>query len=117
MADKLDVYTDVVTRLLSETVACTPKEWSKGTLFIASDGVRINYSLENPDEPGKGAISEKLRDLIDELYVRMSAGGNRWKQATFSFWQEGQDLKFKSSFTYDVQQQLRGDRPWWKLWS
>ena len=117
MTDKLAVYSDVVTRLMTETVACSPPEWTRGTLFIETDGVQINYRLKNEDEPGKAAISEKLRDLIDELYVRMSSNGDKWQEAAFSFWREGDDLKFKSNFTYDRQQALPESKPWWKLWN
>ena len=116
MADKLDVYNEVITRLMTETVSCTPPEWTKGTLPIETHGVRINYSLKNCEEPGKAALSESLRDLIEELYVRMSQAGDNWRQATFSFWQEGQTLKFETNFTYDGSVSTATDRPWWKLW-
>ena len=45
MEDKLDKYSDILTRLVSEAVACTPPEWKKGTLTIECDGIRINYKL------------------------------------------------------------------------
>ena len=60
MSDKLDEYTDALNRLVPETVACTPQEWTRGTLTIQSDGTRINYQLKNEAQPGTAVISEKL---------------------------------------------------------
>jgi len=119
VTNKLDQYSDVITRLVSETVACTPKEWTKGTLTIDCDGTRINYRLKNEDDPGKAIISEDLRDLIDELYVRMSHEGDVWTQATVSFIQDGNDCKFNTSFEYEnannAPQDAATKKPWWKF--
>ena len=116
MAGKLEIYNDVVTRLMSETVACTPLNWTKGELTIECDGVRINYRLKNSDEAGTAAISDRLRDLIDELYVRMSQAGDAWTEAVFTFWREGDDLKFKSQFQYPGASPTVERKPWWRLW-
>ena len=100
-------------------VACTPQEWTKGTLTIDCDGTRVDYKLKNQDQPGMAAISEKLRDLIDELYVRMSHQGDTWTQAIISFTQEGGNCKFNTSFQYAQSEQMPpstlAKKPWWKF--
>jgi hypothetical protein len=119
MTEKFDKYTDVLTRLVSEIVSCTPHEWTKGVLTIESDGVRINYKLKNEEQPGSAIISEKLRDLIDELYVRMASFGEAWTQAVVSFYQEDDDLKFNTSFQYATLANTptkKQEKPWWKVW-
>lgn len=100
MTNKLDQYGDILLRLLREAIACTPQEWTKGTLTIDCDGMRINYRLKNDEQPGLASISESLRDLIDELYVGMEAQGDKWTQATLSFFQEIDDWKFNVNFEY-----------------
>lgn len=101
MTDKLDPYTGVLTRLLQETIACTPSKWTRGTLTIDCDGAQINYKLKSADQPGMASISESLRDLIDELYVRMAHHGDKWVQATISFYQENDSWKYDVDFAYD----------------
>lgn len=103
MSTKFDQYSDVLTRLVQETVACTPQEWTQGTLTITTDGVRINYSLKNPGQAGAATISDALKTLIDELYVRMRQGGDAWSQATVSFFFQGENLKFETNFQYPDQ--------------
>ena len=100
MTNKLDQYRDVLLRLLRQAIACTPQEWTKGTLTIDSDGVSINYKLKNGEQPGSASISESLRDLIDELYVRMAVQGDKWAKATLSFFQESNEWKFNVNFEY-----------------
>jgi hypothetical protein len=100
MTNKLDQYSDVLLRLLREAIACTPQEWTKGTLTIDCDGVKINYKLMNGEQPGLASISESLRNLIDELYVRMANQGDKWAQATLSFFQESDEWKFDVNFEY-----------------
>lgn len=119
MPDKFDQYTDVLNRLIPETVACAPKEWTKGALTIESDGTRINYKLKNTEQPGAAVISEKLRDLIDELYVRMAHQGDAWTEATILFFQEGENLKFNTDFKYAKAQSQDTPvrlKPRWKFW-
>ena len=124
---KLEEYNDVMTRLVSETVSCTPAEWDHGTLTIDCDGHRIDYKLKNEEQPGPAGISEALRTLIDELYVRMSRHGDTWTRATITFNLNGNDLKFSTEFVY-VQappqtpspvaispSQAASKKPWWKL--
>ena len=100
MTAKFDEYTDILMRLVAEAAACTPEDWKRSTLTIDSDGARINYRLKNEESPNKARISEKLRDLIDEFYVRMADRGNAWTQSVVTFWREGNGLKFNTSFTY-----------------
>jgi len=120
VVDKLDEYNDILTRLIRETVACTPVEWTKGTLTIDCDGTRINYKLKNPDQLGAASISENLRDLIDEFYVRMAQHGERWTQAVVSFTQESGEVKFDTKFSYASQPQetrpAATSKPRWKFW-
>jgi hypothetical protein len=117
MNDKFGQYTDVITRLVSETVSCTPEQWNDGTLFIESDGVHITYKLKNDKQPEKAIISESLRDLIDKLYVRMSHNGHAWKLATVYFYREGNDLKFNTDFQYPEPASAAPKKtPWWQFW-
>lgn len=123
MTNKLDQYTDVLTRLLQEAIACTPQEWTRGTLTIDCDGVKIDYKLKNDEQPGLASISERLRDLIDELYVRMAHQGDKWVQATLSFFQENSSWKYNVDFEY-VKAVAESEnavatpeaKPKWKFW-
>lgn len=115
--NKLDEYSDVMNRLVAETVACTPEEWSRGTLTIESDGVRINYRLKNEGEPGTASISELLRDLIDELYIRMDRHGDTWIEAVVDFRLNGEKVGIETSFKY-AQESVPtplSKKPWWKF--
>ncbi|MGN6366850.1 MAG: hypothetical protein ACTHN5_01035 [Phycisphaerae bacterium] len=96
--EKLEEYNDITTRIVSETVACTPEEWTHGTLTIDCDGTRIDYKLKNAEQPGMAVISDKLRSLCEELYVRMARHGDRWTQATIRFDVENGEAKFKNTF-------------------
>ena len=127
--DKLEQYNDVITRLVTETVYCTPDEWSHGALTIDCDGSRIDYKLKNEEQPGTAQISDALRKLCEELYVRMSRQGDAWAQAVVSFTREGEDVEFETAFQYaqpasptpsavpeppDFLTQPT-KKPWWKL--
>jgi hypothetical protein len=112
--DKLDKYPDVLTRLVRETVHCSPAEWTSGTLTVDCDGTRINYKLKNESEPGTAVISEKLRTLIDEFYVRMSQAGDVWTQAIVSFSRNGNALDFNTQFQYAKREIATKSR--WKFW-
>ena len=119
MTSKLDQYTDVINRLVSETVKCTPQEWTKGILTIDCDGTRINYKLKNDEQPGAASISEKLRDLIDELYVRMAQQGDKWIEAALTFHLNGDEVNFKTDFKYSTSNESSlsaSAKPWWKVW-
>ena len=98
--EKLEEYNDITTRVVSETIACTPVEWTHGTLTIDCDGTRIDYKLKNAEQPGMAVISDKLRSLCEELYVRMSRHGDGWTQATIHFEIENGNARFKNSFQY-----------------
>jgi hypothetical protein len=98
--DKLEEYNDVVTRLVSETVSCTPAEWDHGALTIDCDGRRIDYKLKNEQQPGTARISGELRALCEELYARMSRQGDTWTQAIITFNREGDDVEFETAFQY-----------------
>jgi hypothetical protein len=69
-------------------------------LSIQSDGVQITYQLKSDDSGEKASISERLRDLIDELYIRMSGNGDVWHEAFFHWWREEGNLKFRIDFNY-----------------
>jgi len=96
--DKFDEYTDVLNRLVSETLRCTPTTWTHGTLTIDCDGTRIEYKLKNEHEAGAAVISETLRTLIDEFYVRMARRGEPWTQAVVSFQRDGGKVNFNTTF-------------------
>jgi len=105
---KLDAVGDTLFRLASETRACWAEGWTRGTLTIRCDGQRLDYSLKNDTEPGQAFISEKLRDLIDELYVRMAQSRLAWTGAAMTTRLEGSDLTFEVSFTYQNPQPVAG---------
>ncbi|MBO9880706.1 hypothetical protein [Xanthomonas sp. D-109] len=109
--EKLDEYNDITTRLVGETIACCPDGWEAGTLSMQSDGVKLTYQLRKPDHPDKASISELLRDLIDELYVRMARHGDIWLEASAVWWREGNDAKFKISYVYPEPKKA----PWWNI--
>lgn len=103
--EKLEEYNDVTTRIVSETVACAPEEWTHGTLTIDCDGTRIDYKLKNAEQPGMAVISDKLRSFCEELYVRMARHGDSWTQATIRFEVENGEAKFKNTFQYASSEQ------------
>jgi hypothetical protein len=98
--NKLEEYNDVITRLVSETVSCTPADWDHGALTIDCDGKRIDYKLKNDEQPGTARISEALRTLCEELYVSMSRQGDAWTQAIVTFSCDGDDVDFETAFQY-----------------
>lgn len=117
----IEDYSEILTRLVTEVVSCVPAEWSHGALTIESDGVRINYKLQAEDQPGQAVISEKLRDLIDELYVRMAQHGNAWVGANVSFTRTDGKITFNTSFEHnrpepppDTVKPDTVKTPWWK---
>ena len=120
MSEKFAEYNDILTRLVRETVACTPREWTQGVLSIDSDGVRLNYRLKNPAQPGVASISEALRYLIDEFYVRMAQHGEPWTEAVISFSMDGDSVKFDTQFSYASTQAAteaaEKPKPRWKFW-
>jgi hypothetical protein len=119
--DKLDVYTEILGRLVSETVRCSPQSWNVGALSIESDGVRLTYRLKNEESPDKAVISEQLRDLIDEFYVRMAQRGEVWSGAQIQFTRLNGEIKYEIAFQYPPkasqpkQQAPEPKRPWWKI--
>ena len=113
----IDEYSEVITRLVTEVIQCVPDEWTHGTLTIESNGVSINYKLKAEDQPGKALISETLRDLIDELYVRMAQHGNAWVEATVSFTKVDGKVSFNTSFKHEKAKPpvVQAKKPWWKF--
>src|SRR5438128_1160936 len=119
MSAKSDEISDVLSRVVAETMECSPPDWSEGRLSIQADGVRINYQLKNEREPGKAVISEELRTLIDELYVRMHALGDPWIAAKITFKRTPAGASFTSDFRYATPAKVAPaptPRPWWKVW-
>jgi predicted Rdx family selenoprotein len=113
----IEEYSEVITRLVTEIVCCVPAEWTHGTLAIESDGVQIEYRLKAEDQPGAAMISEKLRDLIDELYVHMARQGNVWVEAIVSFTRQNGTVSFNTSFRHDEAptSPAPAKRPWWRF--
>jgi hypothetical protein len=116
---KVEEYADVLRRLVAETVACTPPSWTRGTLTIVSDGQRLEYKLKNEDEPEKASLSDELRGLIDEMYVRMAQYGDEWTQAVITFEVNGDDVKFDTAYTYaddgPAPPAPPPKKPWWRF--
>lgn len=109
---------DIIPRLAGETVRCSPETWERGTLSMQSDGVRLTYQLKSENHPDRALISELLRDLIDELYVRMSAERDAWVGATLDWWRESDGLKYNIDFDYPpkVKEPPSGKRSsWWSF--
>ena len=100
MENDFEQYADVLQRLVGEVLSCCPPNWSNGALRIESDGVRIDYALKNDSEEGSAVISDLLRDLIDELYVRMMQNGHQWTECTVSYKREGGEINFDTQFSY-----------------
>ncbi|WP_447936314.1 hypothetical protein [Thermomonas fusca] len=109
--DKLNEYNDVTSRLIAETVACCPTTWDRGVLSIQSDGIQMTYQLKNADHPDEAVISESLKDLIDELYVRMARRGDAWAEAAATWWRDGDSCKFNVEYVYPKSKKA----PWWKI--
>ena len=116
---KIEEYADILNRLVAETVACTPETWTHGTLTMVSDGVRLEYKLKNDTEPGIASLSDALRALIDEMYVRMAQYGDTWVEAVVTFQVNGDDVKFDTSYKYadddDDQPPVVAKKPWWRF--
>ncbi len=118
MAVTTDPDPDLIARLAKETLACCPPSWVRGRLSIQADGVRMTYQLKNEDSPDKAALSETLRDLMDELYVRMRDAGHAWTRAELDWWRDGKDLKFKIDFDYAAPKgaiEPTSGSPWWRF--
>jgi hypothetical protein len=111
MTGKLDRYGDILQRLADETVACSPTRWERGELAIASDGKRLSYRLHNEGHPDRATLSETLRALIDQLYVKMRRDGDRWDAARLRWWIEGGAIRFETRFDYP--QTPPPKRRWW----
>ena len=111
--DKLNQYNDITSRLIEGTVACCPMTWDRGVLSIQSDGIQMTYQLKNADHPNEAVISESLKDLIDELYVRMASRGDAWTEAAATWWRDGEGCKFNVEYVYLASKKS----PWWKIFA
>lgn len=101
MTEKFERYSDVLNRLASEAIECSPEQWREGVLSISCDGAGINYSLKNPNSDLRASISEDLRSLCEELYVVMRNAGEVWVQANVKFFQkEDAEWGFSFEFSY-----------------
>jgi len=114
----IEQYSEVITRLVNEVLQCTPREWQHGTLTMSCDGERLTYSLLAPDQPGKAVLSERLRDLIDELYVRMAQHGSAWEQSVVMFKRNNGEVSFNTSFKHPQpatgNAATKSKKRWWK---
>ena len=81
--------------------------------------MRLTYQLKNEASTEKAALSETLRDQIDELYVQMRHAGDVWIGATLDWWREANDLKFNVSFEYPNPPERaplpNSSKPWWRF--
>jgi hypothetical protein len=98
---ELDALGDVITRLVTEMIACSPASWDRGVLTIQSDGVRLTYQLRNVGHAERASISDELRTLIDELYVTMADRGQDWRSARVEFTRNGGRVHLDTRFDYD----------------
>lgn len=99
-AERLQRYGDVLNRLVSEMVACSPEAWTNGRLSIQFDGARLTYQLRNPGHSERAELSPELIALIDELAVRMIREGAVWREASITFTRAGENVSFDASFDY-----------------
>lgn len=99
-AERFQRYGDVLNRLVSEMVACSPEAWTNGRLSIQFDGARLTYQLRNPGHPERAELSPELIALIDELAVRMIRDGAVWREANIDFTRSGDDVRFDAAFDY-----------------
>ena len=99
---KFEVYNQVTTELLKESISCTPESWNEGVLTIDCDGRAINYKLRNEKSEDKALISDDLRRLCEQLYVVMRQHGDIWLQAVIHFYQEDDNWNFKTNFDYEA---------------
>ncbi len=115
----IEQYSEVITRLVTEVIQCVPREWQHGTLTMNCDGQRLTYSLLAEDQPGKALLSEHLRDLIDELYVRMAQHNNAWEQSVVTFERKNGEVSFNTSFRHansqspTVPSTAKPKKRWW----
>ncbi len=120
--EKFEIYNQVTTELLKESISCTPESWTEGVLTIDCDGRAINYKLKNDISADRAVISDELRGLCEELYVVMRQHGDTWIQAVVHFYQENDSWSFKTNFEYETQVNKAANdapeksKPWWKLW-
>jgi hypothetical protein len=125
MTERFDGYGDVLTRLVTVAIACSPESWDRGRLSITCDGSRIDYSLKNDGSAERARISDELRSLCEELYVVMRNAGDDWSEAVVLYHRKDDDTwGMETSFTYpdgveDVDDGAAPEpavpaAPWWK---
>jgi len=112
MPGKLDAYNDVLQKLVSEIVACSPERWERGELAIQAEGGRLAYTLRNEGHPDRAELSEDLRKRIDALFVRMRRDGDAWQAARIRWWIEGGAIRFDPGFDYIENPAPK--RSWWR---
>ena len=114
--NKAVAYADVLDRLVAESIACCPDTWAQGRLCIEADEIRILCRIDGHGAPGTASISEALRDLVDELYVRMDRHGDTWVEAVIEFRRDGDCEGRRTWFRYSRSAKVAADarRPWWK---
>ena len=98
MPGQLAPYSDVLARLVSEMIACSPERWERGELAIGSEGRRLTYQLRNEGHPDRANLSDDLRTLIDELYGAMRREGEAWTGARIRWWIEGGGYRCDTHF-------------------
>ncbi|POZ60130.1 hypothetical protein [Chromobacterium alticapitis] len=124
MTEKFDLYTEQLTSLIQEAIACSPKSWHEGWLSIDCDGSYMNYALKNEQAEDKAQISSELRQLCEDLYVVMRKSGDWWIKAVIHFFRKDGSWSFKVNFTYQdspasgsaMNKPAAPSKPWWKLW-
>ncbi|MDR3406533.1 MAG: hypothetical protein P4L99_28875 [Chthoniobacter sp.] len=104
-------YNDIISRLATEAISCSPPTWNQGTLTIDCDGSAIHYQLKSDADENKAQISPALRKLCEELYVAMRNNGNVWTQAVVSYGRKEESWGFQINFTYPPSQKTAGSAP------
>lgn len=112
MPGNIQVYGDVLQRLVYEMEACSPPNWERGELSIQSDGAQLSYGLRNEGHPDRATLTDDLRKLIEELYIRMRREGDTWTAARIRWWVEGGAIRFDTGFDYA--ENAAPKRRWWR---
>lgn len=90
----LGVLLFICSQVMSPTHSPAPRVTAGET---SSTQARLPQPVVAAAEPA--VISETLRTLIDEFYIRMARRGEAWTQAVVSFHRDGNSVGFKTSFT------------------
>ncbi len=94
---RLAPYLDVLAPLQAEAVQCSPADWTHGTLTVGCRSLYVTYKIRNEEQPGTAQVSPALRQLCEELFVRMAKGGDAWRHVVVTWRRQGDALAFETA--------------------